>query len=358
MCGAGAKEPLYISNPNRIDMHAGRRFALPVVLKWTRREIAVFLLIATIPTFTYKVLGLTWMMLPWLPIALVGTAVAFLVGFKNNATYDRLWEARKIWGSVIDNSRNWGLMTHDLIATPEGMDPKSDVELPRIRRRLIMRHMAWLTALRYQLRQPRIWENSELPSNREFRGTFPVEEHANDLKTQLEKYLEPDEVAQVMGAANATTQLLARQSVDLRKLREQGRLDHYRHVALTQALTDLVRNQGASERIKNFPYPRQLATMNHYFVWLFIILLPFGMVHEFAEIRKGFVWLTIPFGALVGWVFHTMERVGESNENPFEGGANDVPITAIARVIEVDLLQVLGDTEVPELHKPVNEILM
>jgi putative membrane protein len=53
-----------------------------------------------------------------------------------------------------------------------------------------------------------------------------------------------------------------------------------------------------------------------------------------------------------------MERVGESNENPFEGGVNDVPITAIARIIEVDLLQVLGDTQVPELHKPVNEILM
>jgi ion channel-forming bestrophin family protein len=339
-------------------MHAGKRYALPVVLKWTRREIAVFLLIAAIPTFTYKVLGLTWMMLPWLPIALVGTAVAFLVGFKNNATYDRLWEARKIWGSIVDNSRAWGLMTHDLISTPEGMDPDSDDELPRIRRRLIMRHLAWLTALRYQLRQPRAWENGERPSNKEIRSMFPVQEHADDLKVQLRKYVGAEEVEEVLGAVNATTQLLARQSVELRQLRAQGRIDHYRHVALAKALSDIVRNQGASERIKNFPYPRQLATMNHIFVWLFIILLPFGMVHEFAEIRKGFVWLTIPFGALVGWVFHTMDRVGESNENPFEGGANDVPITAMARIIEVDLLQVLGDTEVPELHKPVNEILM
>lgn len=339
-------------------MHAGRRFSLPLVFQWTRREILVFVVIATIPTITYKVLGLTWMMLPWLPIALVGTAVSFLIAFKNNATYDRLWEARKIWGSIIDNSRTWAFMTRDLIAAPEGMDPNADEELTRIRRRLVLRHLAWLTALRYQLREPRVWENLTRPNNWELREGFKVAEHAKDLKVQLGSYVDADEVEQVMGAANATTQLLAKQSAELRLLREQGRLDNNRHVALAQALSSLVNNQGASERIKNFPYPRQLATVNHYIVWLFIILLPFGMVHEFAEIRRGFVWLTIPFGAVVGWVFHTMERVGESHENPFQGGANDVPITAIARLIEVDLLEVLGDTQVPELCKPVNDILM
>ncbi|MBL7962857.1 MAG: multidrug transporter [Flavobacteriales bacterium] len=339
-------------------MHSGKHFAFPLVLRWTRREIVVFLLIAAIPTFAYKALGLTWLMLPWLPIALLGTAVAFLVGFKNNATYSRLWEARTIWGSIINNSRTWGFMTHDLVGTPKGMDPASDAELPIIRRRLIMRHLAWVTALRYQLRQPRVWEDRDKPINLEMRRTLQVAEQANDLQAQLEKYLDPREVADVMQAANATTQLLARQSVELRLLKEQGRLDHYSHVNLAKVLADLVRDQGSSERIKNFPYPRQLASMNHYFVWLFIVLLPFGMVHEFAEIRRGFVWLTIPFGALIGWVFHTMDRVGEINENPFSGGANDVPITAIARIIEVDLLQVLGEKEVPELLKPVNEILM
>lgn len=116
--------------------------------------------------------------------------------------------------------------------------------------------------------------------------------------------------------------------------------------------------QGAGERIKGFPYPRQYASLNLWFIKIFVTLIPFGMIQEFAKMGDQFVWMTIPFSALSGWIFTTMERIGESSENPFEGSANDVPITTISRNIEIDLMEML---DLPHQLKPVapqNNILI
>jgi putative membrane protein len=82
------------------------------------------------------------------------------------------------------------------------------------------------------------------------------------------------------------------------------------------------------------------------------------MLQEFGKLGNHLVWLTIPFSVLVCWVFHTMEKIGEATENPFEGNANDVPMTALSRTIEIDLREMLGETEVPENFVAVNNILM
>lgn len=113
--------------------------------------------------------------------------------------------------------------------------------------------------------------------------------------------------------------------------------------------------------LRNFPYPRHFATLNHYFMWVFVMILPLALIPQFAEIGREisdnapiagnfFIWLSIPFYVAVAWVFHTMERIGRTGENPFEGSANDVPISTIARGIEIDLRQNLGeaDEEIPE----------
>lgn len=123
-------------------------------------------------------------------------------------------------------------------------------------------------------------------------------------------------------------------------------------------LKDFYTQQGKCEGIKNFPYPRQFATLNLYFVWLFLLLLPFGMVGEFEKLGNHLVWLTIPFSTVVSWVFHTMEKIGESTENPFQGGANDVPITNLSRTIEIDLREMLDETAIPPPIEPIKNILM
>jgi putative membrane protein len=133
-------------------MHAGKYYSIRQIVRWTRREIVVFILIAFTPTFLYEVFDLKWLTIPWLPVALIGTALAFIIGFKNNASYDRLWEARKIWGSIVNLSRTWGIMVRDFINNFKGSISVSDSQLKEIHTRLIYRHISWLTALRFQLR--------------------------------------------------------------------------------------------------------------------------------------------------------------------------------------------------------------
>src|SRR6187455_2159394 len=96
-------------------MHTGSHYKFKDFLKWTRREIYVLLLLATIPTVLFQVFGLKWIAIPWVPVALVGNAAAFIVGFKNTQTYNRLWEARQIWGAIVNASRSWGIMTKDFV---------------------------------------------------------------------------------------------------------------------------------------------------------------------------------------------------------------------------------------------------
>jgi len=339
-------------------MHAGRRFTLREVLWWTRRDIYWFLILAIVPTILYEIVGWTWLTVPWVPIALIGTAVAFVTGFKNNASYDRLWEARQIYGAIVNTSRAWGIMVVDFVSPMHAKGSISAEEVRIAHTRLIHRHIAWLHALRFQLRQPRAWEHMIKVYNREYRQWYTVDEVENKLGDALTELITPEERANVLSKANAATQLIAVQSKDLRELLDQGLIEDFRHMELEKLLVDLYAQQGKCERIKNFPYPRQFATLNLMFTKLFISLVPFGMLGEFAKMGDGFIWLTVPFSALVAWVFNMMEKIGESTENPFEGSANDVPITAITRTIEIDLREMLGEAHIPEALKPQNQILM
>jgi ion channel-forming bestrophin family protein len=341
-------------------MHAGRHYSIKEVLYWTRRDIYWLVAIACIPTILYEILNCKWMTLPWVPIALVGTAVAFLVGFKNNATYDRMWEARRSWGSIINSSRAWGIFVKDYITARHSTAQVTDAQLRGIHRQLIYRHFAWLAAMRYQLREPRVWENMNKSYNKEYRAhNFRVAEQEGSLADELKKYLSPEELEYVMTKKNKATQILSLQSKQLRELLDNGGLiEDFRHMELGKVLAEFYNQQGVCERIKNFPYPRQFATANMYFIKLFIVMLPFGMLQEFQKMGENFVWLTVPFSALVSWVFTTMEKIGESTENPFEGSANDIPMTAMSRTIEIDLREMLDETEIPPAIQPVHNILL
>ena len=339
-------------------MHAGRRFTTREVLFWTRRDIYWFLFLAIVPTVLYQVVGWKWLTIPWVPIALIGTAVAFLTGFKNNACYDRLWEARQIYGAIVNSSRSWGIMVLDFVTARHATAPVDEAELQRIRTRLIHRHIAWLHALRFQLRQPRAWEHQIKAYNQEYRKWFRIDEVDNKLEDALTGLIPPDEQSRVLAKSNRATQLIAEASRELRQLLDRGLIEDFRHMELEKLLVDLYTQQGKCERIKNFPYPKQYGTLNLMFTRLFINLVPFGMLNEFARMGDGYVWLTVPFSALVAWVFNMMEKIGEASENPFEGGANDVPITAITRTIEIDLREMLGELDIPKPLQPENNILM
>jgi putative membrane protein len=328
-------------------MHTGRYYSLPQTLLWTRTSIILFTFTSAIPVFLYKYAGLHWLAFPWYPIAIIGTAVAFYLGFKNNSSYDRTWEARKIWGAIVNSSRSWGIMVIDYITNLHATEKLGDAELKQIHTRLIYRHIAWLTALRHQLRASRTWEhnNKKADTARDFLGTTF---DGRLTKEDFDGILSEEEVAYFCSKKNAAAQIIKKQSTELKELRAQGYIDDFRHVEMENMLVDLYTQQGKSERIKNFPFPRQYATMNLFFVWLFMILVPFGMLDAFNELGENFVWLTVPFSVIVCWVFHTMEMIGDYSENPFEGLWNDVPINNIARGIEIDLRDMLDEEDLPE----------
>jgi ion channel-forming bestrophin family protein len=330
-------------------MHAGRSYSFVEIAAWTRRESLVFLVVASIPKLL-EAFGLTVPVVPWAPLAIVGTAVAFVTGFKGNAAYGRLWEARQIWGGIVNSSRTWGIGVLDYVTTTDD---------GATRRALVRRHLAWLAALRYQLREPRAWETMTLPHQAEYRArTYTLPEAARPIEAALAEHLEPDELARVLAKKNRAMHILALQSAALRELADAGALTELRHIEMMGTLSALYEHQGRCERIKNFPYPRQYATLNLIFVWMFIVLLPFALHPEFRELGTATAWLAVPLGAVVAWVFHTMDKIGSASENPFEGGPNDVPITAMSRGIEIDLLELIDAPQVPAAIGPIHSILM
>ena len=311
---------------------------------------------------TYQYTSFHWLAIPWLPVSLVGTVLAFYQGFKNNSSYDRTWEARKIWGAIVNTSRSWATAIKHFVTNIHRMDPITDTELRAIHRRIIYRHVAWLYTLREQLLKPTPWEHSQTRTTRRiteqriqalYQG-FNFADHKEILST----FLAPQEAQQITSYQNAATQLLDHQSEELRTLREESLIDDFRHTNLQRMITELYTHQGKCERIKNFPFPRQYGSMSFYFVGIFLFLLPFGMLSQFEQLGEGLIWLTVPFTTLVGWVFLMMELVGDYSENPFERLANDTPMYALCRTIEIDLREMLGETELPPKVVPVNGMLM
>ncbi len=366
-------------------MYTKKVFPLSGMISWTFRYIILFLLISFIPVFLFDVLNWEWLHLPWLPIGLLGTAVAFIQGFKNNASYDRLWEARKIWGGVVNTSRTWTIMIRDYITDEYVIENVSEQEISATIKIIIMRHVAWMTALRYQMREPKPWEeNLQTKRQKKFRDkNYAIMECDKSKKDSIQEYLSISELEQIADKGNWASQILGLQSSHLKRLKSAGLIDDFRHMELMNVLKELYTLQGKSERIKNFPYPRQFATLNQYFIWIFIILLPFGVMDAFQDIGQSFiqemvdhhheagffhmlfdrlgahfVWLSIPFSALISWVFYTLEMIGESTENPFEGGVNDVPITDLTRGIEIDIRQLIDDDGIPKPYVWDNSIVL
>lgn len=334
-------------------MYTGKVYKLTDMIRWTRFETFWLIVIITIWISAYYFLDLDWLRVPWTPMALIGTAVAFVIGFQNNAVYGRIWEARKIWGGIVNTSRTLGVYIQDMLSDEHTDQNVSQEEINNEIRVLTYRHIAWMTALRHAMRQQKKWETTSSHKTNQEWGLQPPE-RITSLTDDLKAYLSEDDLDYVMSKDNHQTALLYLQSHHIKKLKEQGIIWEFSFLELESIIKELFTLQGQTERIKNFPYPRQYASLNHYFMWLLLLLLPMAMVPQFAEIGKSisenhsvlgdlFIWFSIPIYTAVAWMFHTMERIGRTGENPFEGTSNDVPISTIARGIEIDLRQNLGE---------------
>lgn len=298
-------------------MIVSRRLDASRILRSVGRPLGILLAYDIAVTALYVVWDQHWVGVENLPISLLGSALAVILGLRNNTAYARWWEARSLWGSAVNNSRSFA---RGVLALLGG----SDAAVAR-GAALVRLQIAWAHALRSALRRQDPW-------------------------SELERLLPAATLDRVKGAANVPTALQAELGRSLAEADRAGRLDSVRLAALDGTLSELANAQGGLEKIKNTPLPRQFEQFPRVFVGAYCLLLPVGLVHDLGA--------ATPFGStVIGFAFYVLDQIGRDLEDPFEGTVHDVPMSAITRTVEVDLRQMLGEREAPRPLAPVNGVL-
>jgi putative membrane protein len=304
-----------------------RNLKWSIIFYYTWKHMLYYTILSIVVFLLHDHFELIILHLPFSTITALSTALAIFLGFKNNNAYDRWWEARKIWGLLVNYSRAWAREVITMII-PE--DPEQEAAVKELQHRMINRHIAFVHALRVFLR--RIHHYNET-------GQVEVYEEPNEYSDTL-AFLEPGEYEIFHHKNNPPNYLLERQGKDLQHAFKLGWLSDYRFVKLEEILVEFNNIQGMSERIKNTPLPRQYSFFSRVFVFIHASLLPFVFVEEIG-------WATIPLSIIISFVFLCLDLVGERSEDPFENKLEDVPLTALSLTIETNLKEQWGDNNFP-----------
>ncbi|GAB4022203.1 bestrophin family protein [Spirosoma koreense] len=246
--------------------------------------------------------------------ALLATTLAFFIGFNNNQAYSRWWEARTIWGALVNDARSW---TRALLAYTQPPDVVKTVQdhPNELAIRLVRRNLSFVYALK-----------------RSLRGT-----DNRDYQT----YLEPADLSTLSRYTNIPAALLDLQAQDLQQLRQTGQVDGFTFMALNELLVRFSDSMGRCERIKNTLFPVTYLYFTRVFIWLMIVILTIDIAEDAG------MW-SIVLGWLIGFVFHVTHLNGLNLVNPFDGNPASVPLDSIVRTIEINVLQTLNASEVPK----------
>lgn len=252
---------------------------------------------------------------PSLPLTLFGSALALFLGFRSNSAYQRWWEGRVLWGAMINASRNLSRQLRNFLNIAEAHD---------LRRRIVLRQLAYVNALRCQLRRQ------------------PVDD-------EVLHFLSKGEAEPALIRANIANGLLDGTGRRIDDARRHGWIDTILQSRLEATLVDIANAQGGMERLKNTPLPTQYRFVPTFFTHLLCLLLPVGLVETLG--------IATPLGSTVaGLMFLAVLRIGDDLVDPFSNTVHDVPLSAMCRTIEIDLLQSLGE-EAPPALLPVRGIL-
>jgi ion channel-forming bestrophin family protein len=268
------------------------------------------------------VLHWDWVALPHIPLSLFGSAIGIIVAFRNQSAYARWWEARTLWGVIINNSRSWARQITTV------MMPISEAEvgeLKVVQRRLVYHQIAYAHALRQQLRGLEPWE-------------------------LLKPLLSEEELEELRDARNVPLAIQQQMGALLRECQVRGWVDIAHWRALDANLDDIVDAQGGTERIKNTPMPKQYDYFPQLFVQIYCMMLPLALVTAMG-------WFTPLGSTLVGFIFLALDKIGRDLEDPFDNSIYDVPMTSLTTTIEMNLRQLLGETALPPAEVPVHGVL-
>lgn len=255
------------------------------------------------------------------PFLLIGVALGIFLGFRNSASYDKFWEGRKLLGALVNTSRN---LTRQVCCLLDSS--RDNGELRRFREVFVKRLIAYAHALRCQLRN----EN-------------PAEE--------IRRFLSPEDLTQVLESSHRPLAILQQLGRDLAIARDQHWLNEFNHPVMDAQLNELTHILGGCERIKNTPLPFSYSVLIHRIVAAYCLFLPFGLV-ETTGVLTPIVVL------LISYAFFELDAIGDEIEDPFGLQPNDLPLAAISRNIEINLLELINDPDRPEPLKAVDDILL
>jgi putative membrane protein len=260
----------------------------------------------------------------------LGTALSILLGFSNSQAYDRWWEARKVWGSILNDSRSFAKQILTFVDTKS-----QDVEIIKLQHQILNRHFAYVNALRMQLRD---------------------EKKTPQWHIVLTSFISEEEFNFVTIKNNTATQLMLAQSASINELYKKGAINEYMHLQMDLLLSNFYTLQGQAERIKNTPFLPTYHFFSKVFLYFFITLLPFSLLSEVDIVTT--TWMLLPVTVIIGWVFHMIYLNGSVYAYPFSNNRFDTPMTYICNTIEIDLKEMMGDKHIPEKVKVINGVLM
>ncbi|MCP3143466.1 bestrophin family protein [Pyxidicoccus xibeiensis] len=255
------------------------------------------------------------------PLSLLGIALSIFLGFRNNASYDRWWEARKVWGALLIELREY---SHEAITQLD--DGRAELPLAgrQAARRLVHRNIAFAHALAAHLR-------------------------GHDAGEDISRFVPEPERSRVLASGNRPNALLREHTGELAALRREGRLSDITWSALNERVHALMGVLCACERIRFTPVPFTYTVLLHRTAYLFCLLLPFGLAEALG-------WFTPVLSAMIAYTFFGLDRLSDELEEPFGDAPNDLPLLAMARTAEMNLLEALGEPQ-PEPLRPVDFIL-
>jgi len=291
-------------------MLLSKNIPIRFILNKIKFEVLWLLLIASIVYyFTEKYKPLV----PEVPLsipAFLGTAISVILSFKLSQSYDRWWEARKIWGSIVNDSRTLVLQLQSFLRTEQAAAIK----------RIAFRQIAWCYSLGQSLR-----------------GLNPVE--------NIDRFISSEDIATISKHNNKPLALLQLNTLDIADLKDKDYMDVFSHIQINKTLVNFSNWMGMAERIKNTIFPSTYKLFLHFFIYIFVITLCIAL----RDIQSHF---EIPLLLVISSAFFLLEKSATHLQDPFSNEPTDTPITTIATTIEINIKQLLNEPDIPTLQKP------
>lgn len=269
-------------------------------------EMALLTTYSTIVFIAHTYFNFPGVSIPLAIPGILGTIISLLLAFRSNQAYDRWWEARTLWGAIVNDSRSFARQVLTFVD-----NTYDDTDKRVMKERMIKRQMAWCYSLSQHLR-------------------------GQDSRQSLKAFISDEERQALLSMTNVPLGLMEQHGNDLRLLLRMGWINDYQQVAMDETLSRFSNAMGACERIKNTVFPVTYSVYIHFLVLLFVMLLPFGLIESFGILQ-------IPLVVAISSSFFLIEKMAIHLQDPFESKPTDTPTTSISRKIEQDLRQLLKD---------------